>query len=105
MHIRSLTISCAAIGVALLAFSSPIARADDASFANDVRALGVMTSSVNMISTAESACYLLGPRRRDPADVALRMGRYLLVDPDRSRQFLVLAVNAYCPEYAGLVGA
>lgn len=102
---RLLTIGCAVSAAVFALLSSPAAWADDASFARDARALGVISSGVNIVSTAQSACYFLGPRHRDPADVALRIERYLLIDSDKSRQFLVLAVREYCPENTALVDA
>lgn len=96
MRIHELAIGCGAVGVALSILGSPMAKADDASFMRDVKALGFQQASANLISTAQSACYFLGPRHRDPAEVEQRVARYLQVKPDLAHQFLVLAVNEYC---------
>lgn len=99
------SIGCVSMGLTLSLLGSPLAQADDASFVRDAKALGFLQASSNLISTAESACYLLGPRHRDPAQVEYRVARYTVVNPDQAHKFVLLAVDEYCPENAGLVGA
>jgi hypothetical protein len=96
-------ISCGIIAMALAALGSPPAYADDASLVRSARQLGFGISAVNLISTGESACYFIGPRKRDPDEVADRIRRYGNVSPDAARQFLVLAVQEYCPQYGDRV--
>jgi hypothetical protein len=99
------TIGCVVMGATLTLLGSPVAQADDASFVHDAQATGVSLASDNLISTAQSACYFLGPRKRDPGQVLERIIRYTRVEPEQARRFFVLAVNEYCPQYAGLVPA
>lgn len=104
MRLYALVVACAMTGVTLTLLGSPVAQADNASFVRDIQARGFQQASDNLISTGESACYFLS-LNRDPGQIADRIGRYLNVEPDRGRQFLVLAVNEYCPQYRGQVGA
>jgi hypothetical protein len=83
---------------------SPVAQADDDSFVRDAKSLGFPQSSDSLISTAQSACYFLG-LNRDPGQVEQRILRYTRVEPGQAHQFFVLAVNEYCPQFAGVVGA
>jgi hypothetical protein len=104
MRLYALVKACAVTGVTLTLLGSPVAQADNASFVRDTQALGFIQASQNLISTGESACYFLR-LNRDPGQVTDRIRRYLNVDPDMARQFLVRAVNEYCPQYSGRVGA
>ena len=105
MRMRALTLSCVAIGATLGLLGSPAARADDADFVREVRAMGFLQASDNLISQAESACYFL-IRQRDPQEVEARIARYTRVDPpSQSHPFLVLAVRTYCPQFTDFVGA
>jgi hypothetical protein len=104
MRLYALVMASAMTGVTLTLLGSPVAQADNASFVRDIQARGFQQASDNLISTGKSACYFLW-LNRDPGQIAERIGRYLNVDPDRGRQFLVLAVNEYCPQYSGQVGA
>jgi hypothetical protein len=81
----------------------PTAQADDASFVGDVQALGFVQASDNLISTAQSACYFLF-LNRTPDEIEPRIARYTRITPTSlAHQFFVLAVNEYCPQYAGAV--
>jgi hypothetical protein len=102
MRLHALVKACAVAGVMLTLSGSPVAQADNASFVRDAQARGIQQASDNLISTAESACYFLN-LNRDPGQVADRIRRYLNVDPDVARQFLVLSVNEYCPQYVGRI--
>jgi hypothetical protein len=104
MRLYALAKACAMTGVTLTLLGSPVAQADNASFVRDTQALGFIQASQNLISTGESACYFLR-LNRDPGQVTDRIRRYLNVDPDMARQVLVRAVNEYCPQYSGRVGA
>jgi hypothetical protein len=104
MRMHALKTGCAVIGATLGLLGSPVAQADDASFVRNAQALGFVQASDNIISTAQSACYFL-LRNRDPQEVEQRIVRYTRIDPPtQAHPFLVLAVNEYCPQYAGLVG-
>lgn len=104
MRMRAILTGCFAIGVTLGPLATPVAQADDASFVHSAKALGFVQASDNLISTAQSACYFL-VRNRDPQEVEQRILRYTRVDPpSQVHPFFVLAVNEYCPQYAGLVG-
>jgi hypothetical protein len=91
------TIGCATASVAWLMLGVPAAHADDASFVRDAKALGFGTNADNLISMARSACYYIGPRNRDPDEVAERIKRYGNVDLDAANRFLALSVAEYCP--------
>jgi Protein of unknown function (DUF732) len=104
MRLYALVIACAATGVTLTLLGSPAAQADDASFVRDAQARGIQQASANLISTGQSACYYLW-LNRDPGQITDRIRRYLNVEPDVARQFFVLSVNEYCPQYSGQVGA
>ena len=104
MRLYALVKACAVTGVTLTLLGSPVAQADNASFVRDLQAGGFQQASDNLISTGESACYFLS-LNRDPGQVTDRIRRYLNVDPDMARQFFVRAVNEYCPQYSGQVGA
>jgi hypothetical protein len=104
MRLYALVMACAMTGVTLTPLGSPVAQADNASFVRDIQARGFQQASDNLISTGESACYFLS-LNRDPGQVTDRIKRYLNVDPDMARQFFVLAVNEYCPQYSGQAGA
>ena len=104
MQLIARAVGSVAVGVALALSGSPIAHADDASFVRAAKAMGFQYTSTNLIIAANNACYQLGPRRRLLRDVELRIQRYLVAEPAVAHQFLVLAVNEYCPEHAGLVG-
>lgn len=104
MRVCALTTGCAAIGVTLGLLGSPTAQADDADFVRAAQALGFVQAADNLISQAESACYFL-LRNRDPQEVEARIVRYTRIDPpSKAHPFFVLAVNTYCPQYAGVVG-
>jgi hypothetical protein len=98
------TISCILMGVTLTLLSSPVAQADDASFVSAAQSLGFPQASSNLVTTGRSACYFLS-RNRDPGQVLQRIIRYTRVEPDQARQFFALAINEYCPQYAGAAGA
>ena len=101
MRIRGLTTGCVVTGMTLGLLASPVARADDASFVRDAQSLGFTQASDNLISTAQSACYFL-VRNRNPQEVEQHILRYTRVSqPSQAHQFFVLAVNEYCPQYAG----
>jgi uncharacterized membrane protein len=104
MRMGVLTTSGIAIGAVLGLLGSPLARADDADFVRDVKAMGFLQASDNLISQAESACYFL-VRKRSPEEVQARIARYTRVDPpSQAHLFLVLAVKTYCPQFTDLVG-
>lgn len=105
MRFGSLKAGCAALGLTTLTLvGSPAAQADDASFVRDAKALGFVHASPSLISTAESACYFLG-RNRAPAEVEERIVRYTRISPPNlAHDFLVLATNEYCPQYAAQIG-
>lgn len=104
MRMRALATAFVTIGVTLALLGSPTAQADDADFVRAAKALGFVQRSDNLLSTAQSACYLL-LRNRDPQEVEARIARYTRIDPpSQAHRFLVLAVNTYCPQYAGVVG-
>jgi hypothetical protein len=105
MRMYALKMGCAMTAVTLALLGSPVAQADDASFVHDTQAIGFIQASQNLISTARSACYYLVFYRRDPDQVTDRIGRYLNVNPDMAHRFLVLAVNEYCPQSSGEIGA
>jgi hypothetical protein len=102
------------IGMTLALLGPPVAHADDASLVRSARDLGFGISAENLISMGQSACYFLyegqhlgsDPNRDNPPDrVVERIMRYGNVEQDAARQFLVLSVNEYCPQYADEVGA
>ncbi|GLP82994.1 DUF732 domain-containing protein [Mycobacterium antarcticum] len=104
MRTGALLAGCVVIGVTVGLLGSPVARADDASFVRDAKALGFVQASDNLISTAQSACYFIS-LNRDPGQVEQRILRYTRVDsPSQAHQFFVLAVNEYCPQHAAVVG-
>lgn len=91
------------IGMVVVLPGSPIARADDADFVRDTQALGFAQAYDNLISQAESACYFF-VRNRSADEIEARIARYTRVDPpSKAHQFLVLAVNTYCPQFADRV--
>lgn len=103
MRMRALATAFVAIGVTLALLRPPTAQADDADFVRAAKDLGFVQRSDNLISTAQSACYFL-LRNRDPQEVEARIARYTRIDPpSQAHQFFVLAVNTYCPQYAGIV--
>jgi hypothetical protein len=104
MRLYALAKACAMTGVTLTLLGSPAAQADNASFVRDAQARGIVQASENLISTARSACYYLW-LNRDPGQITDRIRRYLNVEPDVARQFFVLSVNEYCPQYAAQIGA
>ena len=104
MRMCARTIGCLVTGVTLTLLGSPVGQADDDDFVRDAHSLGFPQASDNLISTAESACYFLS-RNRDPGEVEQRILRYTRVEPGQAHQFFVLAVNEYCPQYSGGVGA
>ena len=106
-------VGSALTGMMIALLGAPVSRADDASFLAAARALGLQQEPVELIRTAQSVCYafLVGerlradPRRDNPPElVANRVARYLILSPDEARQFLVLSVNEYCPQYSDRVG-
>lgn len=104
MRMRALATAFVAVGVTGALLASPMAQADDADFVRAAKALGFVQRSDNLISTAQSACYFL-VRNRDPLEVEARIARYTRIDPpSQAHRFFVLAVNTYCPQYAGVVG-
>jgi hypothetical protein len=105
MRESALALGCAAMGATLMLLGAPAAQADDDSFVRDAKALGFAQAGVSLISTAKSSCYFLGPRHRNPIEVENRIARYHVVDQGPAHQFLILAVNEYCPQYAHLAGA
>jgi uncharacterized protein DUF732 len=92
------------VGVSLPLLGTPMAQADDDSFVSAAQSLGFPQASANLISTGRSACYFLS-RNRDPDQVLQRIVRYTRAEPDQARQFFALAINEYCPQYAGAAGA
>lgn len=101
----ALTSGLVAIGVTLGLAGSPTAYADDAAFVRDVQALGFVQRQDNLISMAKSACHFLYLNRA-PQEIEARIARYSRIDPpEKAHPFFVLAVNTYCPQYAGVVGA
>lgn len=105
MRPRALITACLTIGVgmALGLPGSPVARADDADFFRDTQALGFAQAYDNLISQAESACYFF-VRNRSADEIEARIARYTRIDPpSKAHQFLVLAVNNYCPQFADRV--
>lgn len=104
MRMKAKTTGCITVVATLALLGSPISHADDASFVRTVESLGFEHEATNFVSTAQSACYFL-QRGRDPRQVEERIRRYELVEPPLAHQFLVLAVNEYCPQYTGAVGA
>ncbi len=103
MRVCAKVIGCAMMGVTLTVLGSAVARADNASFVSDAKALGFPQNSDNLISVARSACYFLS-RNRDPEQVAERIMRYTMVDSDVAHRFLALSVSEYCPQYGGRIG-
>jgi hypothetical protein len=103
MRTNALTVGYVVMGVTLTLLVSPVAHADDASFVHDAQSLGFTQASDNLISTAQSACYFLS-LNRDPGQVLQRIIRYARIEPDQGQKFFVLAVNEYCPQYAGIIG-
>lgn len=45
------------MGMTLTLLGSPMAQADDASFARNAKSIGFTQASDNLISTGQSACY------------------------------------------------
>jgi hypothetical protein len=104
MRMCALTTGCVAIGVTLGLLGAPAAQADDADFVRDAQAMGFFQAYDNLISQAESACFFL-TRNKTPQEVEARILRYTRIDPpSEAHSFLVLAVNTYCPQFAGVVG-
>lgn len=98
----AIAIGGALIGVPLFV-PPPPARADDAGFVSEAKALGFQHGRDNLLSTARSACYFLG-LNRDPAQVTDRISRYLSVDDHQAARFFAMSVNEYCPQYRDRVG-
>jgi hypothetical protein len=91
------------VALTLALMGSPAAQADDDSFVRAAHTLGFVLASDNLISTARSACYFLR-LNRDSGQVLARIIRYTRAEPDQGRQFFALAINEYCPQYAGVAG-
>ena len=101
---RSSIIGGATAALALGLLGSPAAQADDIDFVHAVQSLGFIQRADSLISTAQSACYFLS-LNRSPQEVEARIVRYTRIDPpSQAHTFFVLAVNTYCPQYAGFVG-
>ncbi|MCX2930577.1 DUF732 domain-containing protein [Mycobacterium sp. CVI_P3] len=93
------------VGIALTAALlgvSPLAHADNDSFVRDLKNLGFVQSSPNLISTARSACYFLD-RNRDPEQIRDRISRYLAVDLSLANTFFAMSVHEYCPWYGSRI--
>jgi hypothetical protein len=104
MRMYAKTIGCTVMAVTLTLLGSPVAYADDASFVRDTKALGFQQNSVNLVSTGQSVCNFLR-LNRDPGQITDRIARYLSVDSDLARRFLVLSVDEYCPQRSAQIGA
>ena len=103
MRSSVVTSGCVSLCVMVALSGAPSARADNASFVREAKALGFVQAADNLISTARSACYFLS-RNRSPGEVEERILRYTMIDPPNlAHQFFVMAVNEYCPQYAALV--
>lgn len=106
-------LGCAVAGMTIALMEVPVAQADDAGLLAGASAIGIDNEPVDLIRNARSVCYafLVGSRlrgsdpRRDnnPDDVVSRIGRNLILGPDRARRFVALSVNEYCPEYSDRV--
>jgi hypothetical protein len=106
-------IGCTVMGLVLALPGAPVARADDATFVAAAHALGFRQWDDLIVRLGRSTCYSLDApagvwpnlTRRGPDDATKHIMRYGQVEWDPAHQFLVLAVNEYCPQYTGLVGA
>ncbi|MDO3402718.1 DUF732 domain-containing protein [Mycolicibacterium neoaurum] len=97
------TFGCVTAGVTVALLGAPAASADDASFAREMKSIGFVQSTPNLVSTAKSACYSLW-LNRPLYQVEERILRYTRVEPPLARQFFVTAVREFCPQYSGVVG-
>jgi hypothetical protein len=100
MRIASNTLvgAVAALATATLVIS-PTANADNDSFVNAARALGLTFQPVNLISMARSACYQIS-LNRDRDEVEARLGKYASLDAAGAHQFFVLSLAEYCPQFS-----
>ncbi len=99
----SLAVVAAVIGLTL-GVPLPMAHADNDSFVNEAKSLGFQHADESLITTGQSACYFL-TRNRDPREITERISRYLVVNDDLARRFLVMSVDQYCPHFRSRIGA
>lgn len=107
-------LGCTVTGMTVALLGAPVAQADDAGLLAWARAQGLQHEPVDLIRNARGVCYAFwvggrlrasDPRRdNNPDDVVNRIARNLILSPDKARQFVVLSVNEYCPEYSDRVG-
>lgn len=97
-------LGCLAIGFTLAFQGAPTAQADEDSFVKSVQAIGFPFAPTNLKSIAQSACNMLSYNNRPPDEIEARILRYTRVEPGQAHEFFVLAVNEFCPQYAGVVG-
>lgn len=95
---------CITVGLTLTFLGAPTAQADNESFVRSAQALGFPFAAPSLIATARSACNMLWYNNRPVNEIEARILRYTRVEPQQAHQFFVLAVNEYCPQYAGVVG-
>jgi hypothetical protein len=103
----------AVMGLTLAVPGAQVANADNETFVAAAHALGFPQWDDVLIRLARHSCYSLDVpagvwpdlTRRGPDDVTRYVMKYGAVEWDPARQFVVLAVNEYCPQYSGLVGA
>jgi len=104
MRTYASTLGCVAIGFTLALQGAPTAQADEDSFVRSAQAIGFPFAPTNLKSIAQSACNMLSYNNRPPEEIEARILRYTRVEPGQAHQFFVLAVNEFCPQYAGVVG-
>jgi Protein of unknown function (DUF732) len=98
------TFGCIAVGMTLAFLGAPTAQADNESFVRSAQDLGLPFAAPSLIATARSACNMLWYNNRPVNEIEGRILRYTRAEPEQAHQFFVLAVNEYCPQYAGVVG-
>jgi hypothetical protein len=104
MRTYSSAFGCIAVGLTVGFLGAPTAQADNESFVKSAKALGLPFAAPSLIATARSACNMLWYNNRPTFEIEERIVRYTRAEPAQAHQFFVLAVNEYCPQYAGLVG-
>lgn len=104
MRTHAKTLGCIALGLALAFQIVPMAQADEESFVRSAREIGLPFAPTNLKSIAQSACNMLSYNNRIPSEIEARIQRYTRVDPLQARQFFVLSVTEYCPQYLGVIG-
>jgi hypothetical protein len=86
------------MAVALLVAVAPVAHADTGDFLNGVHALGFQRSDGYLINTAQALCirFTVG----NTVDMATdSIVHQFGVGPGPAHQFVVLAVNNFCPQF------